>query len=238
LDVEALDFEALLEASTLASPTVEQIRRHVPSEVRRRVQERLADRPADPVPDADTAVLQLVRMCRTDQQPNPYVGVLRLLLDRDALADVHPEVAQEIVAVAFTGASNPPPAVADTCLAVLDKGRLGEDLASRFALLLRKVAPQRSQPRLYPGGHVDFGGVGPGALAAWFRLLRLTLFTVPLVLVATVGFVVGLAVGLQLRPERWLGALACVAGTVVAGGFGLRWSRRRLARWRAHASPR
>jgi len=272
-DVEALDFEVLLEASTLADPTVEQIRRLVPSEVSMRVQERLAEWPAHPVPEADTAVLQVVRMCQTEQGAGSCAEVLRLLLDRGALADVHAEVTEEILAAAFTGASKPPAVVVETCLAVLDKGRLGEELASRFALLLapgdRPQAPPaesapepgqdapgqqvaeaparpgrawarwREQPRLRPGGHVDFSGVfGPGALAVWFRLLRLTLITVPLVLLAALGFLVSWVVGLQPRPERWLGALACTAGTVVAGGFGLRWSRRRLSRWRAHASPR
>ena len=274
-DVEALDFEVLLEASTLADPTVEQIRRLVPLEVSMRVQERLAERPEHPLPEADTAVLALVRMCQTEQGSGSCAEVLRLLLDCGALADVHAEVAEEILAEAFTGVSKPPAVVVETCLAVLDKGRLGEDLASRFAALLapgdrlqalpaesapepgldtpgQRVAAaparpgpgwawgrERREPRLYPGGHVDFGGVfGPGALAVWLRLLRLTLITVPLVLLAALGFLISWVVGLQPRPERWLGALACTAGTVVAGGFGLRWSRRRLSRWRAHASPR
>lgn len=238
-----------------------------------RVQERLAEWPAHPVPEADTAVLQVVRMCQTDQGSSSYADVLRLLLDHGALADVHAEVTEEIVAAAFTGAGTPPAVVVETCLAVLDKGRLGEDLASRFALLLapgnqpsepepaaepdtaglRPVAgvagppapgstqrwERRPLPRLHPDGHVDFGGVvGPGLLAAWFGLLRLAILTVPVVLLAVLGFLLSWVVGLQPRPERWLGALACTAGTVVAGGFGLRWSRRRLSRWRAHASPR
>jgi hypothetical protein len=266
-DVEAVGFEALLAASTLGSPAVERIRRRVPPEVCLQVRQRLAE-PAQPVPDADTAVLALVRMCRTEG-PSPYAGVLRLLVDRGALADVHPEVVEEIVAAVLAGAGKPPAVVVETCLAVIDKGRFGEDLASRLALLPapgdqpsapgtepapqpgqdaagpRQVAemPQRWErqplPWLYPGGHIDFGGVvGPGSLAAWFGLLRLAILTVPVVLLAVFGFVAGLVVGLQPRPERWLGALACGAGTLVAGGLGLRWSLRRLARWRAHASPR
>jgi hypothetical protein len=269
-DAAGDDFETLLEASTAASPTVERIRRLVPPEVCKHVEAHLECSDHQSLrldSDVDRAVLHLVRLCRIHRQPGAYGCILQSMLDHDALADIPPDIAQEIVSVAFAGPTKPPAVIVDTCVAVLGKGLIGDDLASRFAVILgsedgpdrtepgrdgpggwppppartgrvpRPSPARRRGPRLYRGGRVEFGGNVVGPVLVAGWSRTLQLALLTIPLLLLA--LAGLVVFyLQLRPDRWLGAAPWAAVTAAAGRVGWRWSRRRSARWRTQASPR
>jgi hypothetical protein len=167
-DTAADDFDALLEASTVAGPVVDRVRRLTPPDVCERIQSTLDGRPVQGEADVDRAVIHLVRVCRLHPRPAAFACILRSLVERDALRDVRPEVAQDIVSAAFIGRGRPPAVVVDACLAVFDTGRIGEDLAARFALLL---APEDT-PRETPPDHGGDRTVRPLADVVTLRISR------------------------------------------------------------------